>query len=33
MAEPVTKCVADNNIVKVYELPAVDKMACVIHQG
>ena len=33
VAEPVTKCVADNNIVKVYELPAVDKMACVVHQG
>lgn len=33
VAEPVTKCVADNNIVKVYELPAVDKMACVVHKG
>jgi effector-binding domain-containing protein len=33
VAEPVTKCVANNEIVKVYELPAVDKMACVVHHG
>jgi effector-binding domain-containing protein len=33
VAEPVTKCVADNNVVKVYQLPAVDKMACVVHNG
>lgn len=33
VAEPVTKCVANNDTVKVYELPAVDKMACVVHQG
>ena len=33
VAEPVTKCVANNDTVKVYELPAVDKMACVVHHG
>ena len=33
VAEPVTKCVANNDTVKVYELPAVDKMACIVHQG
>lgn len=33
VAEPVTKRVDDNKIFKVYELPAVDKMACVVHQG
>lgn len=33
VAEPVTKCVDDNDIIKVYELPAVDKMACIVHQG
>jgi effector-binding domain-containing protein len=33
VAEPVTKCVSGNDIVKVYELPAVDKMACVVHHG
>jgi len=33
IAEPVTKCVVSNDTVKVYELPAVDKMACVVHHG
>ena len=33
VAEPVTKWVANNDTVKVYELPAVDKMACVVHHG
>ncbi|MDP4147264.1 MAG: MerR family transcriptional regulator [Bacillota bacterium] len=33
VAEPVTKCAAGNDIIKVYELPAVDKMACVVHHG
>lgn len=33
VAEPITKCAVCNDIIKVYELPAVDKMACVVHHG
>jgi effector-binding domain-containing protein len=33
VAEPVTRLVQDNDTVKVYELPAVDRMACIVHHG
>ncbi|GFZ31482.1 MerR family transcriptional regulator [Clostridium zeae] len=33
VVEPVTKFAAESDFVKVYELPAVDKMACVVHHG
>lgn len=33
VAEPITKHVPSSDTVKVYELPAVDKMACVVHNG
>ena len=33
VAEPVTKSFDSNEKVKVYELPKVEKMACIIHNG
>lgn len=33
VAEPITKFISGNDTVKVYELPAVDKMACIVHNG
>lgn len=33
VAEPVTKLFESNDTIKVYEMPAVDKMACVVHHG
>ena len=33
VAEPITKRFDSNGAVQVYELPAVDKMACIVHNG
>ena len=33
VVEPITKSFPESDIVKVYELPAVDKMVCVVHKG
>lgn len=33
VAEPITKLIPENATVKVHELPAVEKMACVVHKG
>ena len=33
VVEPVTKKIEGNEVVKVYELATVEKMACVIHKG
>lgn len=33
VVEPITSYVSDNEIIKVYELPAVEKMASVVHHG
>lgn len=33
VAEPITKSIEDNEEVIVYELPRVEKMACIIHNG
>lgn len=33
VAEPITKIISGNATVKVYELHAVDKMACIVHKG
>lgn len=31
--EPITKEIKGSDLVKVYELPMVDKMACIVHKG
>lgn len=31
--EPITKEIKEGDVVKVYELPAVEKMACIVHKG
>ncbi|WP_078382252.1 MerR family transcriptional regulator [Sutcliffiella halmapala] len=33
VAEPITKVIPESADVLVYELPAIEKMACVVHQG
>ncbi|MBL4937190.1 MerR family transcriptional regulator [Clostridium sp. YIM B02515] len=33
VAEPITKIISGNGTVKVHELPSVDKMACIVHNG
>lgn len=33
VAEPITKVIPASSTVKVHELPAVEKMACVVHKG
>lgn len=33
VAEPVTKSFDGNDEVKVYELPQIEKMACIVHNG
>lgn len=33
VAEPITKYFEGNERVKVYELPAVNKIACIVHKG
>jgi effector-binding domain-containing protein len=33
VVEPITKSFAGNGLVSIYELPAVDKMVCIIHKG
>jgi len=33
VAEPVAKAVEGNDEVRVYELPRVEKMACIVHNG
>ena len=33
VVEPVTKSFSESDIVKIYELPAVEKMVCIVHKG
>ncbi len=33
VVEPITKSFAESDTVKVYELPAVERMVCIVHQG
>ena len=33
VAEPITKAVVGNDIVSVKELPMIEKMACIVHNG
>ncbi|MBH1942510.1 GyrI-like domain-containing protein [Mobilitalea sibirica] len=33
VAEPITKAFESNEKIAVYELPAVEKMACIVHKG
>jgi effector-binding domain-containing protein len=33
VVEPITKSLQEGDMVKVYELPAVEKMVCIVHMG
>jgi effector-binding domain-containing protein len=33
VVEPITKLIPEGNNVKIYELPTVEKMACIVHNG
>lgn len=33
VVEPITKSIPESDSVKVYELPVVEKMACIVHNG
>jgi effector-binding domain-containing protein len=33
VAEPITKRLPESETVKIYELPAIDKMVCIVHKG
>ena len=33
VAEPITKAVAENDVVSIRELPMIEKMACIVHNG
>lgn len=33
VAEPITKAVAENDVVSVRELPIIERMACIVHRG
>lgn len=33
IVEPITKSFEGDNVVSIYELPAVEKMVCIIHKG
>ncbi|MDF2942814.1 MAG: transcriptional regulator [Herbinix sp.] len=33
VVEPITKSFAGNELISIYELPAVEKMVCIVHKG
>lgn len=33
VVEPITKSFPESDTVKVYELPAIEKMVCIVHKG